>query len=143
MEEEGMATEGVRRIASPDWDVFYITQKDWEEIEGPIEKFFLSHNKQDLFIEGSKREIPVCPVFSPSEILDFSQLKERDFWIDVKHPELGTSIKYAGFCPKFSKTPSQVRRRPPLIGEHNLEVYHGELGLSKEDIISLKQANVI
>ena len=33
--------------------------------------------------------------------------------------------------------------RPPLIGEHNLEIYQDELGLSREEIQSLKQSGVI
>jgi formyl-CoA transferase len=34
-------------------------------------------------------------------------------------------------------------RRAPLIGEHNEEVYINELGLSKEELLTLKQAGVI
>ena len=90
-----------------------------------------------------RRGCPICPVLSPSEVVNLAQLKAREFWIEVEHPELGATIKYPGFCPKFSETPCQLRRRAPLIGEHNLEIYYNELGLSKEEIILLTQANVI
>ncbi|MBP1707292.1 MAG: hypothetical protein H6Q39_1016, partial [Chloroflexi bacterium] len=32
--------------------------------------------------------------------------------------------------------------RAPLVGEHNLEVY-SEIGLSNQDLVNLKQADVI
>jgi hypothetical protein len=37
----------------------------------------------------------------------------------------------------------KMRRRAPLIGEHNEEIYHGELGISKEQLIALKNTGVI
>jgi crotonobetainyl-CoA:carnitine CoA-transferase CaiB-like acyl-CoA transferase len=143
LEEEGFATEDVKKIASPDWDVFNITQEDWEDIEGPIGKFFLSHTRAELSEGGMRRLCPICPVSSPSEVVDSVQLKGREFWVEVEHPELDTKIKYPGFCFNLSETPCRVWRHAPLIGEHNMEIYRDELGLSTEEIISLKQAGII
>jgi hypothetical protein len=36
-----------------------------------------------------------------------------------------------------------MRRRPPLLGEHNSEVYAGELGRSTEELTALAKAEVI
>ena len=143
MEEEGMATEEVRKIDSPDWDVFYITQEEWVKIEEPISKFFLNHTKAELLYGGIARGVPICPLFSLSEIVDYVQLKAREFWIEVEHNELNAKIIYPGFCFKFSETPCRVWRRPPLIGEHNMEVFHEELGLTQEEITSLKEVGII
>jgi crotonobetainyl-CoA:carnitine CoA-transferase CaiB-like acyl-CoA transferase len=143
MYEEGMCPDYLKNIDFNTWDVFNITQEEWEEIEGPIRKFFLSHTKAELLEEGTKRKCPICPVSSPSEVFNSSQLRAREFWIDVEHPELGTTIKYPGFFGKLSETPCKVFRRPPLIGEHNMEVYQDVLGLSEKEIMMLKQANII
>jgi crotonobetainyl-CoA:carnitine CoA-transferase CaiB-like acyl-CoA transferase len=43
----------------------------------------------------------------------------------------------------MSKTSCGISRRAPLIGEHNQEIYEGELGFSKEEMLSLKQAGII
>ena len=37
----------------------------------------------------------------------------------------------------------KIRRRAPLIGEHNREIYCGELGLSEEELEMLKEVGVI
>lgn len=37
----------------------------------------------------------------------------------------------------------QAQRRAPLVGEHNDEVYQGELGLSDVEMASLKERGVV
>jgi hypothetical protein len=36
-----------------------------------------------------------------------------------------------------------LKRRAPLTGEHNEELYLKELGFSREELIMLKQRNII
>lgn len=143
MAEENMAPEFLRKLDFHTFDMFGVTQEGMDELEDPICKFFQSHTKEELLKEGAKRQVSVVPVCSPSEVVNSTQLKARDFWIDVEHPELGEKIKYPGWAIKFSKTPCQLRYRPPLIGEHNMEIYHNELGLSTDEIVMLAQSKVI
>ena len=89
-----------------------------------------------------KRRILLYPVSTMKDILESPQLAARDFWRQVEHPELDTTITYPGAFATASGTPLQLSRRAPLIGEHNEEVYR-EMGLSVEEILTLKQAGVI
>ncbi len=143
LEENGINTEDLKRLKADNWDVFNMSQERWEKVEKPIGEFFLKHTKEDLSEGGMKRGIPLCPVAAPSEVVNSAQLAATGFWMNVEHPELGTSIKYPGFCYKFSETPCKVWRRAPLIGEHNMEIYHDELGLSVKQIIALKEIGVV
>jgi len=63
--------------------------------------------------------------------------------MEVEHPELGTTITYPGAFGIFSEMSPRISRRAPLIGEHNEEIYEKELGISREKLITLKQAGVI
>lgn len=143
MAEEGMATDHLINMKWAEWDVSHMTKEEWEEIEGPIRKFLLHHTKQELLTESLRRGCPICPVSSPYEVVNSAQLKAREFWLEVEHPELDTTIKYPGFCLRFSETPCRVWRRAPLIGEHNREIYQDRLGLSMAEITMLKQAGDI
>jgi crotonobetainyl-CoA:carnitine CoA-transferase CaiB-like acyl-CoA transferase len=85
----------------------------------------------------------LCPVNDSKDIMENAQLKEREFWVDINHPELSTSIKYPGAFAKLSETPLNIRCRAPLIGEHNREIYQGELGLSSSELNDLLRSRVI
>ncbi len=61
----------------------------------------------------------------------------------LEHPELGESFSYPGAFAVFSESPIKITRRAPLIGEHNKEVYEGELGMTTEETVALRQAGVI
>ena len=62
--------------------------------------------------------------------------------VDANHPLAGQWL-YPGTAYLFSDHQPQVRGRAPLLGEHNAEVYCGELGYSREELVELNHAGVI
>jgi formyl-CoA transferase len=78
-----------------------------------------------------------------ADIPENPQLAFRQFWVEMEHEELGASIAYPGAFGKSSEAPPKIRRRAPLVGEHNVEIYEHELGISREKLVTLKQAGVI
>ena len=83
------------------------------------------------------------PVSSAKDIMENPQLKAREVWQEIEHPELGGTITYPGPWAKFSEAAVGIRRRAPLIGEHNREIYVNELGMSNIELVLLKQGNII
>ena len=83
------------------------------------------------------------PITTSKDILENPQLSARDFWVDVEHAELGRKLRYPGSLVKMTEYNYTIQRRAPLVGEHNTEIYQEELGLSTEETLALKQANVI
>ncbi|MEK7849124.1 MAG: CoA transferase, partial [Chloroflexota bacterium] len=76
------------------------------------------------------------------DMLQDPQYKSRDYFVQSEHPKAGP-LTYAGAPFKMSETPWQVRRPAPMLGEHNEEVFCGRLGLSREELVRLRQAGVI
>ncbi|MCH8109819.1 MAG: CoA transferase, partial [Chloroflexi bacterium] len=72
-----------------------------------------------------------------ADLLEDEQLRDRGYFIDVKHPELDRTFTYPGAPYKLSETPWQVRRRAPLIGEDTFDVLSDWLGLSTEEAAEL------
>jgi crotonobetainyl-CoA:carnitine CoA-transferase CaiB-like acyl-CoA transferase len=143
MGHEGVAVDPFRHI---DWDAFDMekaTPDFLESLQETIGGFFLRRTKADLFEEGVKRRIDIYPVADFRDVTRQVQLRERSFWTDVPHPELGVHITYPGPFVKLSETPIKMRRRAPLIGEHNREIYLGELGFSEEQLYALTEGGVI
>jgi len=114
-----------------------------DKIDAPTARFFLTKTKAELLEGAIIRGVMLYPVATTADMLENAQLAARKFWVDVVHPELGTTITYPGAFGLFSETPTRISRRAPLIGEHNKEIYQDELGISREQLILLKQAGVI
>jgi len=142
MDEEGMAPGYLKEIDWSSFDYSTATKEEVDRIVEAVGRFFLTHTKQELWEGGIKRRCVVYPVASPKEVLENIQLTARGFWVAIDHPELGKPITYPGPCVRLSESSYGQLRRAPLIGEHNQEIY-AELGLSREDLVVLKQANVI
>jgi len=143
MEEENIAPEYLKNF---DWNAFDMatqTQEMQDKIEAQISRLFSTVTKEELYNEAQKRGIMLCPVNTSKDIIENAQLKAREFWVDINHPELSTNITYPGAFAKLSETPLTVRRRAPLIGEHNLEIYEDELGLSRSEMNDLRNTGII
>jgi crotonobetainyl-CoA:carnitine CoA-transferase CaiB-like acyl-CoA transferase len=76
------------------------------------------------------------------DLLNDECLKERHFWKEIEHPELGASLTYPREFVRSSEIDCSMRFRAPLIGEHNDEVF-SEIGISGKELESLKQTGVI
>jgi crotonobetainyl-CoA:carnitine CoA-transferase CaiB-like acyl-CoA transferase len=63
------------------------------------------------------------------------QIAHNGTFVEFDHPSEG-HVKMPGFPIKFSKTPSEVRRGAPQVGEHSREVLLGA-GFSGDDIDEL------
>jgi len=143
MEEGNIAPEHLKNFNWNAFDMATQTQEMQNQIEIHISKLFSMFTKEELYNEALKRGIMLCPVNTSKDIFENAQLKDRDFWVDINHPELSTDIKYPGTFARLSETPLTIRCRAPLIGEHNLEIYQGELGLSSSELNDLLHAGVI
>jgi crotonobetainyl-CoA:carnitine CoA-transferase CaiB-like acyl-CoA transferase len=82
------------------------------------------------------------PVYGAKEIREDPQLMARGFWSSVDHPELGGVTLFPGSPFVFSGERQNIHRAP-LLGEHNEDIYCAELGISGEDLVTLKKAGVI
>jgi benzylsuccinate CoA-transferase BbsE subunit len=141
--EEGVASETLKNVDWSTWNWQTVAQETVDEIAQSFERFFMKHTKAELWEGAQKRSIQLYPVFTPKDMLEFPQLKTREYWTNVEHPELGTQITYPGAFTKLAEGSCNIYRRAPLIGEHNEEIYITELGLSREAMVLLKQANCI
>ncbi len=141
-EEDGQHT-GLKGTKWEDIDMLDITQPQLDAWDKVFAEFFMRHTKEQL-VEGSlKRHMMIYPVNSITDALTHRHLKARDFWVDVEHPELGRTLKYPGPYWKVHGAPWRTRGRAPLVGEHNEEIFVKELGLTKDELISLAEAGVI
>jgi crotonobetainyl-CoA:carnitine CoA-transferase CaiB-like acyl-CoA transferase len=103
----------------------------------------LSTNTQKYWLEKLQAaRIPCAPVNNLQQAVSDEQVLFRNMIVDVEHP-LGGSTKVAGNPIKLSETYEDTFSPPPLLGQHNEEVYSTLLGKTPAEISALREAGVI
>ncbi len=143
--EEGKAPEWFKTFDyEKEYDATRMTQETVDRVKSVIIDFFDNKTKEEIYEEAIVRRILAAPVSTAKDVSEDIQLKARNFWIPVNHPELQDTIDYNAYPIKTSEPATlKLRDRAPLIGEHNQEIYETGLGLSKDELVMLKQAGVI
>jgi benzylsuccinate CoA-transferase BbsF subunit len=85
--------------------------------------------------------IPSGIVQNAADVYEDPQLRTRNLFWDLPHPEVG-SFTHLGTSFEMSKTPGQPHQASPVIGEHTDYVCSEVLGLSDEEFIELLQEGV-
>ena len=65
--------------------------------------------------------VPAMAVLSGEDLMDDPHLEAVGFWQFAEDPQLGT-LRLPGIPMQFSATPGSIRRLPPKLGEHSVEV---------------------
>lgn len=107
-----------------------------------VNEFTMSRTKMEITELCQARGIPCTPVNTPADFSKERHVKERGFVSEVEHPTIGRHA-YLGFPYHLSQTPCQVKRPAPLLGQHNKEIYGGELGYTDEELARLKAEGII
>jgi crotonobetainyl-CoA:carnitine CoA-transferase CaiB-like acyl-CoA transferase len=105
----------------------------------------------EVFAKRSTREwvalldaagVPNGPINDIAQVFDEPQVKARGIRIELEHAS-GGRLPSVASPMRFSATPLEYRRAPPLLGEHTEEVLRGLLGKSDAQIAALRAAGVI
>ncbi|MBM3947044.1 MAG: hypothetical protein FJ315_06570, partial [SAR202 cluster bacterium] len=143
MEEEGAAPDFLLQydFARADWRA--MSQEEYDTITAPIGEFFKTKTKKELFQGALRRRIILYPVSTMADLSVEEQLLAREYFVNVWHPELAAHVVYPGPSQVIGGRRPPIRRRPPLIGEHNAEIYCGELKLGEPDLARLAELGVV
>jgi len=87
-------------------------------------------------------ETGVPPVLDLDQVMANEHAAAREMFVKVDHPVLGETTE-PGFPIKFSETKGDVSAPAPLLGQHNVEVYSGLLGLSEAEVEALRKEGIV
>jgi formyl-CoA transferase len=105
-------------------------------LQDELEKTFRTQGKEYWVETLLANGIPAGPILSYPEAFGSEHAQVRNMRMEIDHPVEG-KVPNIGFAVKLSGTPQQVRRHPPLLGEHTEEVLK-QAGLSGERIAQLR-----
>ena len=87
-------------------------------------------------------KVAAMPVMNIADQFSDSHLSERQFYVDIDHPHVGSEWIY-GMPWRLSETPGQIRTSAPLLGQHNDYILGQVLGLPAESLAALESQGVV
>ena len=73
---------------------------------------------------------------------EYPHLAAREFYQPVAHPVAGAAA-YPGMGARLPDAKQTAPTPAPLLGQHNGEIYGGELGYAADELATLRYANII
>ncbi len=112
-----------------------------EELVAILDRKFATMTTDEVEQVFKGKEVHWSRVYSYKKIAQDPQAWENNYIVKIPHPEVGEYTTF-GFPLEFSKTPAKVGAGSAKLGEQNEEILLG-LGYSWDDIIKLKEANIL
>ncbi|MCA9823239.1 MAG: CoA transferase [Dehalococcoidia bacterium] len=120
-----------------------LTPDETAYVEATLAAFCKRFPKLWLVEEAQKRGAGWAPVLSPREIVESEHLAARDYWVMVRHEDIGETFIYPGAPFKLGVSPWRQRGRAPHAGEHNAEVYGDLLGMDEPELRRARMRMVV
>ena len=118
-----------------------ITSQDALELN--ISNWTVNFEKFDLQNKIRNVNVPVSAVQEPKDRIETdASTGAFKLWPTVAHSEIG-EVRVDGNPVHFSESDWKMVKGSPCLGEHNDQVFNKLLGLSKEEILKLKEEQVI
>ncbi len=97
---------------------------------------------EEIYHEGQRRHLAFTPVNTAAAVAHDPHLAARGYFVSVTHPVAG-ALPYPGPPYRHAATPWAIHRPAPRVGEHNEEIYCGELGLSQQSLRDLQGRGIV
>ena len=111
-----------------------------DEVDGYVEQWLLQHTKAELLEMALEHRIPLAPVRGFDEVRNDPSLAM--LFTEIDRRDTG-AIAYPGPPYAISGTDASQPRPAPTLGQHNSEIYCGELGFTPEEVAQLYRTGII
>ena len=112
-----------------------------EIIEG-VRRLVAALPAEEAFHKGQEIGLPWAVVRAPEENLEIEHFKQRNFWTQVQHDEIGRSVAYPRGLFVSESLGMRPERRAPHLGEHTRAILTRDLALSDREVDALIETGV-
>jgi len=134
--------ERFRRLLEGEFDVGVFLAQAGPTIWPMMTQWAEGRTREEITIAAQSRGIPIVPCNTTEDLFTSSHFSEREFLVEIGHPQAGR-LHYPGAPYHLSETPWRVKRAAPMLGQHNQEVFGGELGYSDEALASMESSGIV
>jgi len=114
-----------------------------DELDSIVDGITTQYNRDDLLAMFDREEVAAGPVNNIEDIFHDPHYWAREMLLKMTDPLYG-ELTFPGIVPKLSETPGTIETLgPPVLGQHNHEIYGNLLGLTEKEIDELSEKGVI
>lgn len=106
------------------WEIFkdpFTRAENYDVLKPYVEEWIKGWKVEDLWRAGQEQRICFSPVFTMAQLGKQEQLRARNFFVEVTHPQAGKLV-HLGPPYQLGEPWWKIRRPAPLLGEHSAEV---------------------
>jgi len=131
------------RLTDPKFATRQSRLENWEELHDLVAPRLSEWNNLDLMQETMSLGLVIGLVQSPKQVVESPHLEERGYFVEIEH-ETASRLKYpgSGFLMDGINT-MENRLAAPTLGQHNVEIFTGKLGISLDELAVLRASHVI
>ena len=129
-------------IGDPRFDTPGLRTRHHGDLEPILNEALRQKTTAEWLLEFDAIGLPCGPLNDIPHAAQQPQVKAREMLVDVEHRD-GFSLKIADTPVKLGRTPGGIQGPPPALGEHTDDVLAGLVGLSEQEIASLREAAVV
>ena len=111
-----------------------------DEIDGYLEEWLAGYTKAELLELALEHRVPLAPVRGYDEVRHDPSLSGQ--FVSIQRDDTGP-VAYPGSPYRLPDLDSVPATPAPTLGEHNHEIYCGELGYTQEQLVKLYQTGII
>ncbi|HEV2170939.1 MAG TPA: CoA transferase [Candidatus Binatus sp.] len=130
--------------ADPKWETARTQLESVEGIEfdAILRGWISERTVKEVVAAMAEGNVPCSPIMSSKDIAEDSQYRAREVHVEWEDGQVG-KVKGIGVVPKFSLTPGKIVRGSVAVGGDNDRVYRDLLGISADEIESMRREKVI
>ncbi|MDY6835682.1 MAG: CoA transferase [Chloroflexota bacterium] len=117
-------------------------KKNEEELNVLISEWTMLYNAEEVMIRLQEAGVPAGVVETAEDIYSDPQLQHRHHFWKLVHPEMGEH-SYNSPSFRLSKTPCQLDRPAPCLGQHTEYICTQVLGMTDEEFVELLTEGVL
>lgn len=112
-----------------------------EEVDELLAEWTRGYTKHEVMQILGEAGVPTGAVLDTEELLAAQDMHKRGVFATINHPARG-EVVVPGWPVRMSGSPVEVVS-PPLLSQHNFEVYRDWLGLEEKEVAKMREEKVI
>ncbi|KAG2221331.1 hypothetical protein INT45_014015 [Circinella minor] len=142
-----MTAIGREDLIGPEYETNAHRVKHQQLIDDAISEWTATKTPDQVLVELEKASVPAGKIYNAKDIVEDEHINARGMietvTVGTSEEGRGWELKIPGMSPVLQTTPGETKWAGPDLGQNTDEVLKQSLGLSEEEIKSLKDQGII